>query len=370
MKRRLIIIIVVILVFLATGYALRDRIFPLLFLPQKSPEAIEGLKKKEITNNEIVIVAEELEIPWELAFLPGGEMLIAERPGKLIMIGEDIISIPVEGVRHVGEGGLLGMVLHPQFEDNFQLYLYMTSDTERGIENRVVRYLFKDGELSEKIVILEGILGARFHNGGRIDFGPDGYLYITTGDSQQADIAQDSESLAGKILRVRDDGSVPEENPFGNEIYSLGHRNPQGITWDREGQLWSTEHGPTARDEINMIESGKNYGWPEITGPDQREGMETAILYSGTGYTWAPAGMAYLDGKIFFGGLRGQALYEFDPKRKTIKEHFKEEFGRIRIVRVGPDGNLYIGTSNRDGRGFAEEKDDRIIRLNPEIFGL
>ncbi len=364
MSKKIIVIIIGIVIFFTGGYILRDIIYPLFFFSQKSSEVLKGTRIIDVPEDMIKIVAEELEIPWEMEFLPGGDMLITERPGRLVLIGREKYIIPIDNVRHIGEGGLMGMALHPQFEENHWLYLYMTTDTERGLENRVERYLFTEGVIYDREIILDGIPGSRFHNGGRIAFGPDGYLYITTGDAQNPELAQDIKSLAGKILRVRDDGSVPEDNPFDNEIYSLGHRNPQGIVWDDEGRLWSTEHGPTARDEINLIRAGGNYGWPIITGSEQKEEMETPIINSGKDYTWAPAGIVYLNKRIFFGGLRGQALYEFMPDQKIIRDHFKQEFGRIRIVKVGPDGYLYIGTSNMDGRIIPNAKDDKIIRLD------
>lgn len=360
MKRKTIIVIIAILIVTVGSYILRDKWFPLFFLPQGSPDALKGSNLSDVSEE---VVVSDLEIPWEIAFLPDGDILITERPGRLVSVGWETKVIPIEGVRHIGEGGLLGMTVHPEFEDNGWIYLYMTFDGERGLENKVERYILRDGFLSDRSVIIDGIPGSRFHNGGRIDFGPDGYLYITTGDGQEPELAQDIGSLAGKILRIGGDGSVPEGNPFGNEVYSLGHRNPQGIAWDEEGRLWSTEHGPGARDEINMIEPGKNYGWPVITGNESEEGMETPFINSGVDHTWAPAGMAHVEGRLFFGGLRGQALYELVSDRGTLKEYFKEEIGRIRVVRFGPDGSLYIGTSNRDGRGFEKAGDDKIIRL-------
>ena len=200
-------------------------------------------------------------------------------------------------------------------------------------------------------------------------------LYITTGDAGKSSLAQDKNSLAGKILRVRDDGSIPDENPFGNEVYSYGHRNPQGLTWDDDGNLWSTEHGRSGAlsglDELNLIRPGENYGWPTIQGDEKRFDMNTPIINSGPDVTWAPASALYWDGSIFFGGLRGETLYEAQLQNGIIvglKSHFKKEFGRIRTVALGPDGMFYITTSNRDGRGTVRDGDDKIIRLNPAQF--
>ncbi len=368
MKRKIFIIALTLSVILSGIYFLRDKWFPLFFLPQISSEFEKGMSVGD--GVEVTTVAGGLEIPWEVVFLPDGSMLVTERPGRLVWIDREAVSIPIDGVRHIGEGGLLGMVLHPDFNDNGWVYLYMTFDGEEGLENKVERYLFQNGTISERTTIIDGIPGSRFHNGGRIKFGPDGYLYITTGDAQEPNLAQDISSLAGKILRICDDGSVPEGNPFGNEVYSLGHRNPQGIVWDEEGRLWATEHGPTARDEVNIIESASNYGWPIITGDERREEMESPFVNSGIGHTWAPSGMAHLSGKILFVGLRSQALYELDPEKGIIKEHFKGDFGRMRFVRSDSDGSIHIGTSNRDGRGFPGLDDDRIIKFDGGLLGL
>ncbi len=330
---------------------------------------------KEKTENRMEVIAEDLSIPWDIAFLPSGDLLVTERPGTLIRISEDRTAYPIEGVRHVGEGGLLGIALHPDFEKNGWLYLYLTTQTDDGLMNRVERYRLEGDALTEKTEILGAIPGGQYHDGGRMDFGPDGFLYITTGDATKSNLAQDTASLAGKILRIHDDGSIPFDNPFGNAVYSYGHRNPQGLTWDAAGKLWSTEHGRSGvlsgYDELNLIEKGKNYGWPEIEGGETREGMETPILHSGSSDTWAPSSAVFHDGSIFFGGLRGEALYEAILKgdsAPTFLTHLKNVFGRIRTVRVGPDGALYLTTSNTDGRGDAAASDDRIIRVQPSLL--
>jgi len=211
---------------------------------------------------------------------------------------------------------------------------------------RLVRKLRLEGKvLTDQTIIVGNIPGARYHDGGRLAFGPDGMLYITTGDATDSNLAQDTESLAGKILRVYDDGSVPEDNPFGNEMYSYGHRNPQGIVWDELGQLWATEHGRSGvrsgLDELNLIKAGQNYGWPDIEGDATADGKITPVLHSGANATWAPAGIVYWDASLFFAGLRGEALYEYNLVTKEFKLHFREEFGRIRAVVMGPDDRIY-----------------------------
>jgi len=319
------------------------------------------------------IIAENLDIPWEVAFLPNGDILVTERPGTLKRIGEEGKTTKIEGVEHIGEGGLLGMALHPDFAENNWIYLYLTTRSDRGLINRVERYRFRENQLSEKQIIIDNIPGAAYHDGGRIKFGPDRLLYITTGDSGNSNLAQDTSSLAGKILRLQDDGGTPLDNPFDSPIYSYGHRNPQGLAWDENGQLWSTEHGRSGilsgLDELNLIQRGKNYGWPIIQGNETQEGRVSPVIHSGPDTTWAPAGATYKDGSIFFCGLRGSALYEAEiglqeQKVDSLNIHFKDVFGRLRAAVLGPDGNLYITTSNTDGRGSPRPEDDKIIRIN------
>ncbi|HWQ99627.1 MAG TPA: PQQ-dependent sugar dehydrogenase, partial [Candidatus Methylomirabilis sp.] len=205
-------------------------------------------------------------------------------------------------------------------------------------------------------------------------FGPDGKLYVTTGDAGRDRNAQDKTSLAGKILRLNDDGTVPDDNPFGTAVWSYGHRNPQGLVWDDQGRLWATEHGRSGIlsgfDELNLIEKGKNYGWPAIQGDDKKEGLVTPVINSGANETWAPSGAVYVDGSVFFAGLRGETLYEarVNDTPVTLKKHLVGQYGRLRAVVLGPDGDLYLTTSNLDGRGTPVTDDDRIVRINPRLF--
>lgn len=323
--------------------------------------------KTTVGEESIEIVAENLEIPWEIAFLPTGEMLVTERPGRVVKIGENREVIEVEGVEHIGEGGLLGLALDPNFSQNNFVYLYLTTTQNEKFVNRVEKYRLDGNTLIDKKLIIGGITGAAIHDGGRIAFGPDGYLYITTGDAGKSSLAQDKNSLNGKILRVKEDGVIPDDNLFKNAVYSYGHRNSQGLAWDESQDLWATEHGRSGvlsgLDEINRIEKGKNYGWPIIQGDDTKEGMVSPIIHSSDD-TWAPSGVAFLNGSLFFAGLRGEALYEYKIKEKVLKEHFKKRFGRLRAVVVSPNGFLYISTSNRDGRGSPKASDDKIIKIN------
>ncbi|OGC50425.1 hypothetical protein A2716_04435 [candidate division WWE3 bacterium RIFCSPHIGHO2_01_FULL_40_23] len=357
-------------------------LFLYLRISQKEEESTKVIPKKEEKVAEETPAAEEifaknLEIPWDIAFLPDGDLLVTERTGVLKRFSKDGSEkgeVKVSGVNHYGEGGLLGLVLHPKFLENRYLYLYLTSKKGLGFENRIERYKYEDGSLSDRNVILGGIPGAIYHDGGRMAFGPDGYLYVTVGDATNSDSAQDTNSLAGKILRMTDEGKAPLDNPFNNLVYSYGHRNPQGLTWDDAGRLWSTEHGRSGAlsglDELNLIEKGKNYGWPVIEGDKKKENMENPLLHSGPDHTWAPASALFYEGSIFFGGLRGEALYEakISNGNVVLKEHFKNKYGRIRTVTLGSDGFFYLTTSNRDGRGDVNEGDDRIIKVNPKVL--
>lgn len=323
-------------------------------------------------------VATGLDVPWEIAFLPDGNLLVTERPGHLVRLpapdGETPVNAddgsrwPIPDVEARGEAGLMGLALHPAFEKNRWIYLMLTA---KG-ENRVERYRLTEEGPVDRTVILDGIPAGVFHDGGRIAFGPNGHLWITTGDATDDDRAQDRDSLAGKILRLTDTGAVPEGNPFDSPVWSWGHRNPQGLAWDDKGRLWSTEHGPSGwssgEDEINLVEKGANYGWPEITGDETEPGMRAPKRHSGDN-TWAPAGVAAWKDRLFFGGLRGTALYEARVDGDDIVEltaRFRGDYGRIRAVTLGPDGMLYFATSNRDGRGRVRDGDDRILRIAPD----
>lgn len=314
----------------------------------------------------VSVVAKNLDTPWAIAFLPAspaggpnGNILVTQRNGTLseidISSGEKLIEIKLPQVKETGEGGLLGLAIDPEFVKNNFIYLYYTYDGG----NRVSKFVYKNANLSDEEILIDKIPGAPNHNGGRMKFGPDKNLYVTTGDAGQESSAQNLGSFAGKILRVAGDNI---------EVYSYGHRNPQGLAWDKDGQLWATEHGPsgaqTGNDELNKIDQGKNYGWPEIRGKETRQGMESPVIESGEGNTWAPAGIAFYNDFLYFAGLRGSVLYQYEIKTGRLTEHYKNEFGRIRDVVLGLDNMLYVTTSNLDGRGNPKEGDDKIIRIS------
>lgn len=336
-------------------------------------------------------VATGLEVPWALAWLPNGDMLITERPGRVRIIEKGKLRLDpiftVPDVEPSGESGLMDITLHPDFTKNNFLYIGYAYNQD-GKRVKVVRYLLKDGKFTEPKIIIDNIPGAPNHAGMRCRFGPDKKLYIVTGDSTDWPLAQKLDSLAGKTLRLNDDGTIPADNPFLKtpnaraEIWTYGNRNPQGIAWQPgSGLLFETEHGPSTfegkgsgGDEVNILEAGKNYGWPEIHHTEKRDGMESPLLeYSPA---CAPASAMFYDasifapfkGNFFFGCLRGARIIRvvLDGRRVVSQENLLEgSVGRIRAVEPGPDGFIYFTTSNRDGRGTAVKDDDRILRMVP-----
>jgi glucose/arabinose dehydrogenase len=325
------------------------------------------------------VVAENLNVPWALAFAPDGRMFFTERPGNVRVIEQGrllpqpVISFPAPFVSE-GEGGLLGIAVDPGFAENRYLYVYHSYRERENIYNRVLRLRVQDNRAAIDKVLLDRIPGSVIHNGGRLKIGPDRKLYVTTGDARNPQLAQDLSSLAGKILRMNTDGTIPADNPFANSlVYSWGHRNPQGLAWSPlTGSLYSSEHGASAHDEVNVIEAGANYGWPVIAGSAQRAGMRTPLLQSGE-ETWAPAGMAFVllgpwKNQLLVTNLRGEQIVKvaFDPENESVRGTdllFRGRFGRLRDIVEGPDGSLYLLTSNRDGRGDERQGDDKIIRL-------
>lgn len=384
MRKRYLFITLAVVVLAALASFFWGDVRQIAFAPQDQgiPVGVSGSEETSVQ-----IVAEGLSVPWDVAFLPGQGVLVTERTGTIAVIENGGVSrrVSVPEIASRGEGGLLGMVLHPNFEENRWLYLYETYSGADGTSNRVVRYEFTGNSLANPEVLIDEIPGAAYHDGGRIRFGPDGFLYVTTGDAGVENSAQDINSLAGKILRLRDDGGFPADNPFfrgdhelsreAGYVYSYGHRNPQGLAWDEEGKLWSTEHGRSGLrsgfDELNLIEAGANYGWPLIQGDETRDGMRTPVMHSGSDTTWAPASALFHEGSIFWGGLRGESLYEAEvsgENAEDLKVHFSGEFGRIRTVVAAPDDFIYLTTSNTDGRGNPHSGDDKLVRVHSSVF--
>jgi glucose/arabinose dehydrogenase len=370
-SRRLVISGGVIAVLLL-GYSVYTRRFAPTSETTSIPPTII-VESSPMATTTLAVVVTGLDTPWTITFLPDGEMMATERKGTIRVFGTKPRSIQVPGVIESGESGLTGLTLHPQFATNAYLYAYFTTNVDGKKVNRVVRYRFDGETIDQPVIVVDDIPAGTNHNGGQIAFGPDGKLYICTGDAETSTNAQNKNSLGGKILRVNDDGSIPQDNPFGTAVYSYGHRNPQGIVWDDQGRLWATEHGrsgvSTGYDEINLIEKGQNYGWPTIQGPVTREEMRAPVAQSGSKTTWAPAGIAFKNDTLYFTGLRGQSIYAMPISASgtpgTIQAFFREKYGRLRAMTVGPDGALYFSTSNHDGRGTPKAGDDQIIRWMP-----
>jgi len=321
-----------------------------------------------------------LEVPWSLNFAPDGRLFVTERPGRVRIVspgGSSEVALTLTGVYTAGEAGLLGLALDPEFAQNRFVYIYYSASVRSGAVNRIVRYREVNSQLGEPAVLLDNVPGATTHDGGRLRFGPDGLLYATAGDAQNSGSAQDVASLAGKILRLNRDGTVPPDNRFSSPVYTFGHRNPQGLDWHPvTGDLWAVEHGNTGNDEVNAIRAGLNFGWPRIEGSETMTGMETPVTFYSPAI--APSGASFYRGQrfpqfannLFVATLRGTHLLRItvDPatRRITAQERLLEgQFGRLRDVITGPDGNLYIATNNRDGRGSPSAQDDRVLRIVP-----
>ena len=335
-----------------------------------------------------------LEIPWSLLFLPDGRALVTERPGRIRLIKDARLQeepYATIDVAHVGEGGLMGLALHPEFPKKPYIYVMHTYKIDGELRNRVIR--LKDEGLRGVFdrVIIEDIPGGKFHNGGRIAFGPDGMLFIATGETFHAELAQNLKSLGGKILRITPEGNIPEDNPFkGSPIYSYGHRNPQGLAWHPfTGDLFESEHGPSgefgrfAHDEINVIKKGGNYGWPAVIGAARlKQYTDPLIVWE---KTTPPSGITFykgellkhLRGDLFVATLRSESLIRIRLQKNDgykvtkIERWFANDYsdgkyGRIRDVVEGPDAALYFLTNNRDGRGTPRAGDDKIFIITPD----
>lgn len=328
----------------------------------------DSAPKATTAKSRLSTIATGLHVPWGIAFLPGrnGDALVTERTtGRIIRIarpgGRKSVVQKIPGVDvNAGEGGLLGLAVSPTYAKDKLVYAYYTSSRD----NRIVR--FKLGGRPK--VILSGLKAASVHDGGRIAFGPDRKLYATVGEAGDASLAQNRSSQNGKILRMNADGSVPADNPFkGSRVWTLGHRNPQGLAWDSKGRLWSSEFGQNAFDEVNLIRKGHNYGWPIVEGRGStRGGKFTNPKLTFRTSEASPSGDAIIGSRLYVAALGGRALFRSTLRGTSASKPVKllaGRYGRLRTVIKAPDGSLWIATSNRDGRGDPKKGDDRIVRL-------
>jgi quinoprotein glucose dehydrogenase len=327
---------------------------------------------------------EGLTAPWSLVFLPDNRALVSERPGRVRLIENGKLNdspyLQLD-VAALGEGGLMGLAVHPQFPDEPYIYAMYTYREAGTLYNRVHRFRDFGRRAEPDNIIIDHIPGSPYHDGGRLAFGPDGMLYVTAGENFQAERAQDLNTLSGSILRVAPDGSIPEDNPFpGSPVWSYGHRNPQGLAWHPEtGDLFSSEHGPSGefglhgRDIVNLIKKGKNYGWPRQVGSGGTPEYEDPLIM------WIPAtppsGMAFWRGSLYLATLRSETLIRISLEHCSgdylvhsieglfASRRYEGTYGRLRDAVAGPDGALYVLTSNHDGRGTPRPGDDRILRI-------
>ena len=356
--------------------------------PSPSPTASPRVGAAVVVSVSALVTG--LEIPWAVDLAPDGRLFVTERPGRvrIVRIAGNTATLQPEPWATVQarastntERGLLGIALDPQFSANGFIYLYYSyRGPGTSTLNRLVRLRDANGVGVEETVLRDAIPGGEQHDGGRLRFGPDGKLYLTVGDGEVDARAQDDRSPNGKVLRMNSDGSIPSDNPFGGSaVWSLGHRNPQGIAWHPDtGALYETEHGPSGvfplccQDEVNLIEKGKNYGWPIVTGQPRDARYADPLVWSGRTDTWAPSGATFitkpgpLRGSFLFAALRGTHLHRvvFGPDGRSVA--FEErllvnEYGRLRDVFELPNGQLLVLTSNRDARGRAAPTDDRIL---------
>ncbi|WP_152658458.1 sorbosone dehydrogenase family protein [Oceanobacillus sp. CFH 90083] len=322
---------------------------------EESSVPIEGLE----------VIAENLDVPWSMELIED-TFYVTERAGSIVRIENGASERQEVELEHevstASEAGLLGFALAPDFSESNQAYAYYTYESSEGQFNRIVTLQLEDNTWTEESVLLDEIPSGTYHHGGRLKIRPDGMLYATAGDASEREIAQDLDSLGGKILRMNLDGSIPADNPFPDSyVYSYGHRNPQGITWSSDGVMYASEHGENANDEVNLIEAGENYGWPVIEGEEEQDGMISPLFTSGSNETWAPSGMAYDEDTLYVAALRGTAVLEFDLETEEYREVISD-LGRIRDVRI-EDNYLYFVSNNGDGRGTPENNDDRLYRI-------
>jgi glucose/arabinose dehydrogenase len=314
----------------------------------------------------VTTVATDLVTPWGLAFLPDGTAVVTGRDdGSITLVDQSGAKTAVgviDGVGHGGEGGLLGVAVSPTFAQDNLLYVYFTGTDGNQIDTVTLR----DGALADQQQRFTGIPKGSIHNGGRMVFGPDGLLYVGTGETGDRDHAQDPASLGGKILRLTADLQPAPGNSFGTAVYSYGHRNVQGLAFDDQGRLWASEFGQNTWDELNLVTAGGNYGWPVVEGPGENAGFTAPQQVWPTSEA-SPSGIAFWRGSIWMAGLRGMRLWQIPITESggtgTPVAQLTDLAGRLRTAQVAPDGSLWVTTSNTDGRGDVRAGDDRILRL-------
>ncbi|NYG58253.1 glucose/arabinose dehydrogenase [Nocardioides daedukensis] len=309
-------------------------------------------------------VVSGLEAPWGLDFLPDGTAVVTERDSRRVLVIEDGKAREIGTVTQAAPGeeaGLLGVAVSPDFEQDKTLFLYLTTQED----NRIVRTTYDGKRLGELDPIVTGIPRGMIHDGGRLAFGPDGLLIASTGDSGDQGTAQDEDSLGGKILRMTPEGKPAPGNPNDDLVLSLGHRNVQGLAFDSTGQLWASEFGSQEFDELNRIEAGRNYGWPQFEGEGGTDQMTDPQVVWSTDEA-SPSGLAFAEGHLWMASLRGERLWRVDVaggKASAPKDFFVGDYGRLRTVALAPNGKLWLTTSNRDGRGDPAKGDDRILEV-------
>jgi glucose/arabinose dehydrogenase len=333
-----------------------------------NPDAVQVFEEsiEVVATDDGNINANKLFIPWTIN-KDGSTFYLSQRDGTIVAIDGEFGLVDVQAVEleeeifQKGEAGFLGFTLAPDFEASKRAFAYYTYDKDGEITNRIVTLLLEGSTWKEENVVLDNIPGGEKDTGGRIAIGPDEKLYATTGDVGKNDLAQDLDSLAGKILRMELNGDIPTDNPFDDSyVFSYGHRNSQGIAWDEQGNMYNSEHGEDGHDEINVIKAGKNYGWPVIQGDEKEDDMESPLVHSGDS-TWAPSGIAFKDGKLYIASLAGKKIFTYDVATEALAD-FYDKAGRLRDVYVDEDA-LFVITSNHDNRGKPTEKDDRLIHI-------
>lgn len=314
------------------------------------------------------IIADELQAPWSIA-KDNTVFYVTQRSGSIVKIAgaeqtEQQVMLQ-QTLSTASEAGLLGFVLAPDFSTSQQAFAYYTYEAGREQQNRIVLLQLAQNRWQEKKVLLDDIPSGQYHHGGRLKIGPDGKLYATAGDASNKELAQQQHALAGKILRLNLDGTIPSDNPDPQSyVFSYGHRNPQGITWTTDGTMYASEHGQSAHDEVNRITANKNYGWPLIEGTETHAQMEAPLFTSGDHNTWAPSGMTTDDEYVYVAALRGEAVLAFHLETKKVTT-LVNDVGRVRDVWL-EDNTLYFITNNTDGRGTPSEQDDKLysVELN------